>query len=67
MNKVNYSVSGIRNTQVKTQLKNVLNGLDGVQKINIDLGRGSVEVGYNNSTNETDIREGIEQVGCKIE
>lgn len=67
MNKVNYSVSGIRNAQVKTQLKNVLHGLDGVQKINIDLGRGSVEVGYNDATDVSDIREGIEHVGCKIE
>lgn len=66
MNKVSYNISGIRNTQMKTQLKNVLTGLDGVQKLDIDLGKGSIEVGYNNSTSETAIRDGIEQVGCRI-
>jgi len=67
MNKVHYTVSGLQNTQIKTQVKNVLKDLDGVQKINVDLGKGSIEVGYNDSTKENEIKQGIEHVGCKIE
>lgn len=67
MNKVQYNVSGLQNTQIKTQVKNVLDELDGVNKVNVDLGRSSIEVEFNDETNENDIRKGIEQVGCKIE
>lgn len=67
MNKVHYNVTGLLNNQIKTQLKNALNDLDGVQKINIDLGRSSVEVGFNNSISEQEVRHGIEHVGCKID
>lgn len=66
MNNVHFSVNGLQNTQMKTQLKNVLTNLDGVSNVNVDLGRGSVEVNYNEPTNENTIRQGIEQIGCKI-
>ncbi|ROR27222.1 copper chaperone CopZ [Mobilisporobacter senegalensis] len=66
MNKVQYNVSGLLNNQIKTQVKNALNDLDGVQKVNVDLGRSSIEVGFNNATNEQEIRSGIEHVGCRI-
>jgi copper chaperone len=67
MNNVHYNVNGLLNTQRKTQLKNVLEDIQGVQKVNVDLGRGSVEVNYNDATNEQAIRQGIERVGCKIQ
>lgn len=67
MNRIHYNVSGLLNNSIKTQVKNVLSEIDGVHKINVDLGRGSIEVGYNDSTNENEIRNGIEHVGCKIE
>lgn len=67
MNNVHYNVHGLYNTPMKTQLKNALEELDGVQKVNIDLVRGTVEVGYNEATKEKDIRSTIENVGCKIE
>lgn len=66
MNRVHYSVSGLINSEVKTQVKNVLAELDGVQMVNVDLGRGTIEVGYNEKTQESEIRQGIEHVGCKI-
>jgi len=66
MNNVHYNVNGLLNTQRKTQLKNVLEDIQGVQKINVDLGRGSVEVKYNEPTDVKEIRQGIEQIGCKI-
>lgn len=67
MNRVHYNVSGLLNNSVKTQVKNVLSDIDGVKKINVDLGRSSIEVGYNDSTNESEIKNGIEHVGCRIE
>jgi copper chaperone CopZ len=67
MNKVHYNVNGLLNSTVKTQVKNVLNNIDGVSKVNVDLVNSSIDVGYNDSTDESEIKHGIEHVGCKIE
>jgi hypothetical protein len=67
MNRVHYQVTGINNMEIKTQLKNVLKDLDGVSMVNIDLGRGSVEVGYGVPADEYEIMRRIEHVGCRIE
>ncbi len=67
MNRVHYMVSGLQNNQIKTQVKNVLEDLEGVQMVNVDLGRCSIEVGYNEKTDEDAIRQSIEHIGCKIE
>ncbi len=67
MNRYHCNVNGLLNGTVKTQVKNVLNDLDGVKKVNVDLRRGSIEVDYNNATNENEIRKEIEHVGCRIE
>ncbi|MDF2586283.1 MAG: heavy-metal-associated protein [Anaerocolumna sp.] len=67
MNKTHYDVSGLLNTQIKTQVKNALDNVDGVQKVNVDLGQGSIEVAYNDSTDEKEIKDCIERVGCRIE
>lgn len=66
MNKMHYNISGIKNSEIKTQLKNALDKIDGVSIINIDAARGSVEVGYNESTDENKIRSCIENVRCNI-
>lgn len=66
MNKVHYTVTGILNNEIKTQLKNVLSEIDGVHMVNVDLGRSSIEVGFNEKTQESSIKDGIEHVGCKI-
>lgn len=67
MNRYHCNVNGLLNGTVKTQVKNVLSDLDGVKKVNVDLRRGSIEVDYNNATNENEIRGQIEHVGCRIE
>lgn len=67
MNKVHYTVNGLQNNQIKTQIKNALDKIDGVTMVNVDLGRGSIEVGYNEATNEHQIKCCIEHVGCEIE
>ncbi|QHQ61735.1 heavy metal transporter [Anaerocolumna sedimenticola] len=67
MNKVHYNVSGLLNEKMKTQVKNVLNKVEGVSSIDVDLVRGTIEVGYNETTDTKEITDGIERVGCKIE
>ncbi|WMJ88808.1 heavy-metal-associated domain-containing protein [Anaerocolumna sp. MB42-C2] len=67
MNKVHYNVSGLLNEKMKTQVKNVLNKVEGVSSINVDLVRGTIEVGYNDPADAKEITDGIERVGCKIE
>jgi copper chaperone len=66
MNTVHYQVNGIVNNPIKTQVKNALEKIDGVQMVNIDLHRGSVEVGFNEPAKENEIRTEIEHVGCRI-
>lgn len=67
MNKVHYSITGLQNTNVKTQLKNALNNIDGISMVNVDMGRSTIEVGYNEETDENSIKSCIENVGCKID
>jgi len=67
MKRVHYNVTKLLNEQMKTEVKNVLDRVDGVQMVNIDLGRSSIEVGYNDSVDENVIKECIEHVGCRIE
>ena len=55
----------MQNTQMKTQLKNALNKIDGVSKVNVDLGRGTVEVGHDETVGENVIRDCIEKT-CDI-
>ena len=66
MKRVNYNVTRLVNEQMKTEVKNVLDKVDGVQMVNIDLGRSSIEVGYNESINEDTIKKCIEHAGCII-
>lgn len=67
MNRVHYDVTGIQNTQMKTQVKNVLEKLDGVQTVNVNLANRTIDIGYNKKTDESTIRDCIEHVGYKIE
>ena len=66
MNKIHYDISGVHNSEVKTQLKNALDKIEGTSMVNIDAARGSIEVGYNESTDEDSIKSCIENVGCNI-
>ncbi|MEY8351762.1 heavy metal transporter [Lachnospiraceae bacterium 54-53] len=66
MNKIHYNISGIQNSEIKTQLKNALDKIDGISMVNIDAAEGSIEVGYNELTDENSIKSCIENVGCRI-
>lgn len=67
LNKVHFNVNGIQNNQIRTQLKNALSKVNGIQSINVDMERSTIDVGYNNKTDEFAIRDCIETVGCNIE
>ena len=66
MDRVHYNVSGIANSQMKTSLKNALGKIGGVQMINIDMARATVEVGFNSPADESDIKNCIEHTGFNV-
>lgn len=67
MNRVHFDVNSLLNVQTKTQIKNALDKVDGIQMVNVDINRSTVEVGYNKKADVNSIRNAIEHVGCKIE
>ncbi len=67
MNTVLCSVSGIQNKECKTQIKNALDKIKGVQEVGVNLVSGSVKVDYNEPATETEIKDCIEHAGFKIE
>ena len=66
MNKMLCSVSGIQNKECKTQIKNALDKVEGIQEVGVNLATGTVEIGYNEPATETDIKNCIENTGFKI-
>ena len=67
MNKANYNVSNLVNTEGKTQVKNALDKVKGVQKVGVSLNTGTIEVDYNEPADEDQIKSCIEQTGFTIE
>ena len=66
MDREHYMVEGIGNQEVKTQIKNALEKIDGVNNVCVDMSRGSVEVIYNNPATPEEIKNCIENTGCNI-
>ena len=66
MDREHYMVEGIGNQEVKTQIKNALEKIDGVNNVCVDMARGSVEVIYNNPATPEEIKNCIENTGCNI-
>ena len=67
MNTVLCSVSGIQNKECKTQIKNALDKLKGVQEIGVNMTTGTIKVEYNEPATESEIKNCIEHTGFKIE
>lgn len=67
MDKAHFVVTGLVNNNSKTQVKNALDKIEGVQDVAVDLGRSSIEVAYGEEVTEKEIRDCIEKTGCKIE
>ena len=67
MERLHYRISGIANENMKTQLKNSLEKVEGVNQVCVDMARGSVEVIYNEPATQEGIRNCIENTGHEIE
>ncbi len=67
MNTMLCSVLGIQNKECKTQIKNALDKIKGVQEVGVNLTTGSVKVEYNEPATEEEIKDCIEHTGFKIE
>lgn len=66
MERSHYIVDGLANENMKTQVKNALEKLDGVNNVCVDLARGSVEVIYNSPANPSEIKKCIENTGHAV-
>lgn len=66
MNTMLCSVSGIQNKECKTQIKNALSKLQGVNEVGINLKTGTVQVHYNDPATENELKNCIESTGFKI-
>lgn len=66
MKRDHYLVEGIGNASMKTQVKNALENLEGVNGVCVDMARGSVEVMYNSPATSAEIKSCIENTGHKI-
>ena len=67
MKKAHYNVLGLVNSESKTKIKNALDKVEGVQKINIDPATGIIEVEYNTPADESKILDCIQNTGYKID
>jgi copper chaperone len=66
MEREHYIVDGLANENMKTQVKNALEKIDGVSKVCVDLGRGSVEVIYNEPATQEQIKSCMENTGYNV-
>lgn len=67
MDRVHYKIDGVTNQNMKTQIKNSLEKVDGVNNVCVDIERGTVEVIYSNPATETSIKSCLENSGHKVE
>ena len=66
MNMMQCGVSGVQNKQCKTQIKNALKKVDGIQEVGVDLVTGTVKIKYNKPATEHEIKNCIENTGFKV-
>lgn len=66
MNTMLCGVSGIQNKECKTQIKNALNKIKGVNEVGVNLTTGTVEIQYNDLVTENELKDCIESTGFNI-
>ncbi|MDU5111020.1 MAG: heavy metal transporter [Clostridium sp.] len=67
MERVHYKISGISNENMKTQVKNSLDNIEGVDGVCVDMARGTIEVIYNKPATEAEIKSCLENSGHQIQ
>lgn len=60
------SVSNLQNKENKTQIKNALDKVKGVQEVGVNRTTGTVTVTFNEPATEAEIKNCIENAGFKI-
>jgi copper chaperone CopZ len=60
------NVSGIRNKECKTQIKNALDKIEGVQEVGVNRATGTISIDYNEPATEIQLKSCIENSGLKI-
>lgn len=66
MEEMQCSVNGIINKECKTQVKNAVGKIKGVQEVGVNFTTGTVQVKYNKPATKNEIKDCIENTGFKI-
>jgi len=66
MNTMFCNVTGMQNNEGKTQIKNALNKIKGVNEVGINLPQGTIEIQYNDPATIHELRNCIEHSGFEI-
>lgn len=66
MERVHYKINGISNENMKTQVKNSLDKVDGVDQVCVDMARGTIEIIYNEPATEAQIKSCLQDSGHEI-
>ena len=67
MERVHYKINGISNENMKTQVKNSLEKVDGVDQVCVDMARGTIEIIYNEPATATQIKSCLQNSGHEIQ
>lgn len=66
MERVHYKINGISNENMKTQVKNSLDKVDGVDQVCVDMARGTIEIIYTEPATEAQIKSCLQNSGHEI-
>ncbi len=66
MNTMLCSISGLQNKSCKTQIKNALGKLEGINEVGVNMTTGTVKVDYNAPATAAEIKSCIQNAGFKI-
>lgn len=61
-----YNVLGLVNSESRTKLNNSLDKIEGVQKVAVDISRGTIEVEYNEPASDEVITNCIQKTGYSV-
>ncbi|VYU45313.1 heavy metal transporter [Clostridium tertium] len=67
MERVHYKINGISNENMKTQVKNSLEKVDGVDQVCVDMARGTIEIIYNEPATAAQIKSCLQNSGHEIQ
>jgi len=67
MKKIHYNVDGLTNENMRTQVRNAVEKIEGVDLVSVDLESGSMNVDYNSPATPETMKDNIENTGHRIE